>query len=91
MLPEAFLNRMETQLGAEFPEYLQSLERPRAVALRFNPLKGEKPELPFVGENVPWGKRAIIMRWMPVPVCTLFTKPAYIIYRKPALCRRWRY
>ena len=54
MLPEAFLTRMKTQLGEEYEEYLQSLERPRAVALRFNPLKGEAPELPFVGENVPW-------------------------------------
>ncbi len=54
MLPEAFLNRIKDQLGAEYPQFLQSLERPRAVALRFNPLKGEQPELPFVGENVPW-------------------------------------
>ncbi len=54
MLPEAFLNRMKTQLGAEFPAYLQSLERPRAVALRFNPLKGAAPALPFVGKPVPW-------------------------------------
>ena len=48
MLPEAFLDRMKQQLGTEYPEYLASLERPRAVALRFNPLKGEKPCLPFV-------------------------------------------
>ena len=34
MLPEAFLKRMENQLGAEYPEFLKSLERPRAVALR---------------------------------------------------------
>ncbi len=54
MLPQAFLTRMEAQLGEEFSEYLVSLERPRAVALRFNPLKGEMPKLPFVGENVPW-------------------------------------
>ncbi|MBR4109798.1 MAG: RsmB/NOP family class I SAM-dependent RNA methyltransferase [Oscillospiraceae bacterium] len=54
MLPEAFLDRMKKQLGEEFPAYMQSLERPRAVALRFNPLKGEKPDLPFVKENVPW-------------------------------------
>lgn len=54
MLPEAFLNRIKAQLGEEYPQYLQSLERPRAVALRFNPLKGERPQLPFVGENVPW-------------------------------------
>ncbi|MBP3479493.1 MAG: RsmB/NOP family class I SAM-dependent RNA methyltransferase [Oscillospiraceae bacterium] len=54
MLPQAFLERMKLQLGEEYPAFLQSLERPRAVALRFNPLKGESPVLPFVKENVPW-------------------------------------
>ena len=54
MLPEAFLKRMESQLGSEYPAFLASLERPRAVALRFNPLKGERPQLPFVGQSVPW-------------------------------------
>ena len=54
MLPQEFLDRIENQLGEEYPDFLESLERPRAVALRFNPLKGEKPELPFVKEPVPW-------------------------------------
>ncbi len=54
MLPEQFLARMQGQLGGEFPQYMQSLQRPRAVALRFNPLKGALPALPFVQENVPW-------------------------------------
>ena len=54
MLPELFLKRMEMQLGPEYPEYLASLERPRAVALRFNPQKGKAPELPFVTAPVPW-------------------------------------
>ena len=54
MLPEAFLERMKAQLGAEYGDFLNSLERPRAVALRFNPLKGERPSLSFVGEPVPW-------------------------------------
>ena len=54
MLPEAFLKRMKHQLGEEYDDFLQSLERPRAVALRFNPLKGQMPELPFVGQPVPW-------------------------------------
>ena len=54
MLPEAFLDRMKHQLGDEYEDFLTSLERPRAVALRFNPLKGEAPSLPFVQENVPW-------------------------------------
>ena len=54
MLPEKFLARMQQQLGDEYDEYLRSLQRPRAVALRFNPLKGDIPVLPFVGEPVPW-------------------------------------
>ena len=54
MLPEAFLERMKVQLGEEYEAFLQSLERPRAVALRFNPLKGNAPELDFVGDPVPW-------------------------------------
>ena len=54
MLPEEFLQRIQRQLGEEYEAFLQSLERPRAVALRFNPLKGEASTLPFVGEPVPW-------------------------------------
>ena len=54
MLPEAFLDRMQQQLGEEYEDFLKSLERPRAVALRLNPLKGEAPALPFVKEPVPW-------------------------------------
>ena len=57
MLPEAFLERMKHQLGEEYPAFLESLERPRAVALRFNPLKGEAPELPFLQDPVPWEPR----------------------------------
>ena len=56
MLPEAFLQRMQHQLGEEYEDFLRSLERPRAVALRFNPLKGDRAELPFVGQPVPWEK-----------------------------------
>ena len=54
MLPEAFLNRMKEQLGQDYPAFLETLDRPRAVALRFNPLKGEKADLPFVQDPVPW-------------------------------------
>ena len=54
MMPEAFLDRMKHQLDDEYEDFLRSLERPRAVALRFNPLKGTAPELPFVQQPVPW-------------------------------------
>ncbi|MBR4971332.1 MAG: RsmB/NOP family class I SAM-dependent RNA methyltransferase [Oscillospiraceae bacterium] len=56
MLPESFLNRMRAQLGSEFDAYLASLERPRAVALRFNPLKGPHAQLDFLLNEVPWAK-----------------------------------
>ena len=57
MLPEAFLTRLQAQLGDEYDAYLQSLDRPRAVALRFNPLKADEfPPLPFVEERVPWAE-----------------------------------
>ncbi len=54
MLPQEFLDRMQAQLQGEYPAYLESLERPRAVALRVNPLKGFTGQLPFQLESVPW-------------------------------------
>ena len=54
MLPLDFLKRMERQLGEEYPAFLASLERPRAVALRFNPLKGQMPQMDFVKDPIPW-------------------------------------
>lgn len=54
MLPQEFLDRMEAMLGAEYPAFLQSLERPRAVALRRNPAKGADRPLPFSLDPVPW-------------------------------------
>ena len=54
MLPELFLERMKNQLGEEYPAFLESLERPRAVALRFNPLKTGGRDLPFIMQPVPW-------------------------------------
>ena len=54
MLPEAFLARIKEQLKEEYEAFLEALERPRAVALRFNPLKGDAPTLPFTREPVPW-------------------------------------
>ena len=54
MLPEEFLNRMKSQLGEEYEDFLRSLERPRAVALRYNPLKGDRPRMIFEKDPVPW-------------------------------------
>ena len=49
MLPQAFLERMKDQLGAAYDAYIESLERPRAVALRFNPFCAGKCALGAAG------------------------------------------
>ena len=59
MLPEGFLRRMRALLGeTEYEAFLAAAERPRSVALRFNPLKTTSPpELPEFGLTpVPWEK-----------------------------------
>lgn len=91
MLPEAFLKRMEQQLGPDFPAFLTSLERPRAVALRFNPLKGNAPSLPFTQEMSPGSPMGTITTRSSVPVCTLTTRPAYIICRRPVPWHLWHF
>ncbi|MEG2377207.1 MAG: RsmF rRNA methyltransferase first C-terminal domain-containing protein [Clostridia bacterium] len=57
-LPRAFLARMQTQLGADFDKYLDSIASPTAKALRVNPLKITPSHLsalvPFPLTPVPW-------------------------------------
>lgn len=40
MLPEAFQRRIQSQLGTEYADFIESLEGERHRALRVNPLKG---------------------------------------------------
>ena len=56
MLPEAFTKRMKTLLGEEYGAFLDSFSRPRAVALRLNPLKTQAPPdlSGFSLRPVPW-------------------------------------
>ncbi|MBP5281171.1 MAG: hypothetical protein J6Z22_01585, partial [Lachnospiraceae bacterium] len=62
MLPEAFLKRMQEQLGEEYPEFLACYDKPRQQALRLNRLKktesGESMEEALTAlfhmEKVPW-------------------------------------
>ena len=56
MLPEAFTKRMQRLLGADYDAFLDSFARPRAVALRFNPLKTKTPPdlSGFSLRPVPW-------------------------------------
>ena len=55
MIPQGFLQRLRQQLGPEYQAFLDSLELPRAVALRRNPLKIlPNQELPHLLGEVPW-------------------------------------
>ena len=57
MVPEEFSQRMQRMLGGEYPAFEQAYTRPRAVGLRFNPLKtADLPELPFDLSPVPWAE-----------------------------------
>ncbi len=58
MLPELFEARMKALLGEEYPDFLASYARPRAVGLRLNPLKTKDfPALSQFGLTpIPWAK-----------------------------------
>ncbi len=57
-IPGAFLKRMASLLGEEFPAFLQALAQPAVRALRVNPLKVDPESLralvPWPLEPVPW-------------------------------------
>ena len=55
MLPPAFLDRVRQQLGPEYEAFLASYHRPRALGLRLNPLKTDRPPiLPFTLSPLPY-------------------------------------
>ena len=58
VLPKAFLERMQTQLGTEFPAFIAALEGPRSNAIRVNTLKITPVKLEallnLTLEPVPW-------------------------------------
>ena len=64
MLPEAFLQRMQEQLGEEYPRFLASYDQPRHQALRLNRIKktesGESMKEALTAlfrmEQVPWAE-----------------------------------
>ena len=59
-LPLGFPDRMRRLLGAEYPAFLASYDKPRRPALRVNPLRldgipdGVRALLPFLAERVPF-------------------------------------
>lgn len=58
MIPEAFLDRMKDMLGAEYTEFIESLDGPQYRALRVNTnkitIENFMKMAPFLLEKVPW-------------------------------------
>ncbi len=50
--PTAFLDRMKSDLGSEFPDFLAALEQPAPVSIRLNPSK--KVDAFGSAEPIPW-------------------------------------
>lgn len=57
-LPQAFMDRIKTQLDVEYDDFIASYNDAASYGLRINPLKGAPeaiaPELPFVLSPVAW-------------------------------------
>lgn len=64
-LPEAFTNRMQQMLGAEYDAFLASYDEPRHYGLRVNTLKLAVEEFmrisPFKLEPVPWAREGFYL------------------------------
>ena len=58
-LPEAFVSRMERQLGKELPAFLRALEGPPVRGIRLNTLKEAEGTEPYTrGPRIPWAAEA---------------------------------
>lgn len=62
MYPQHFLDRMQAQLGAEYPEFIASLSREAVVSLRLNSAKW--PQKPALAQ-VPWTEQAYYLSERP--------------------------
>ena len=90
-LPLGFTDRMRRLLGAEYPAFLASYDKPRRPALRVNPLRldgipdGVRVLLPFLAERVPFTAAGTIPTTPPcVPADTRTMRRGCTIFRRQA-------
>lgn len=66
LLPQAFLKRMQAQLGEEYPAFLAAYEKKRLYGLRYNPLKTDKEtflkKMPFFLSPIEWAEEGFYYR-----------------------------
>lgn len=61
-LPKEFEDRIRHQLGVEYPDFIESLQKPSPVSIRINPCKVNHWE----GESIPWTKFGLYLNERPV-------------------------
>ena len=62
-LPEPFLKQMESRLGKDLPDFLDSLDYPVPVSIHYNPLKSSKSEN---FDGVKWYSNGVYLEKRPV-------------------------
>lgn len=91
-LPQAFKEKMERLLGAEYTEFLESYEKERKQGLRLNLLKTSREkfeqEAPFPCLRFRGQRRAIIMEKRIARAFIPTMRQGYTISRSPA---PWRW
>lgn len=90
MLPQLFMERMETMLQGEYDDFLAAYEKERWYGLRFNPLKTDKEtflkRMPFALEPVAWAEEGFYYRPEQQPGKHLFHEiGAYYIQEPSAM------
>lgn len=90
LLPEAFLERMQEMLGADYEEFLRSYEKPRTFGLRVNTAKISCEEfekiVPFPVERIPWIQNGYFYHEESRPArCPLYQAGLYYLQEPSAM------
>lgn len=87
-LPQAFLHRMQEQLGEEYPAFLASYEKERLYGLRFNPLKTDKEtflkKMPFLLKPIAWAEEGFYYRPKEQPGKHVFHEAGLYYIQEPS-------
>lgn len=84
-LPEAFLNRMQKQLGDELPAFLYAMDKKPVRGIRFNPLKPEGFTVyPQRDERIPWEETGWYYAENEAPGVTIWHEAGAFYLQDPA-------
>ncbi len=84
-LPEAFLKRMQFQLGSDYPAFLHAMADEPVRGIRFNPLKPEGIRVyPQPQECIPWEKNGRYLPEHETPGVTIWHEAGAFYLQDPA-------